>query len=157
MIWLGVTDSPLWACDESAPNAQPHLTHANESGVQILELGPCRLRRQPRARLPSKDVGRRECQQPLLPTEVLLRVLSDHSGNGIPDDAFGFAVPPMLASVYYEHPAHLGKMEDNGVRLILAIRHQKPLCQSARVLSLLTVFWSLSTARLSGTRRCQVH
>lgn len=42
------------------------------------------------------------CRQTLLPTDILLRVLSDHNRSGIQDDAFGFAVPPALASVYYE-------------------------------------------------------
>jgi hypothetical protein len=30
-------------------------------------------------------------------------VLPDRKRNGFPDDAFGFAVPPVLANVYYEH------------------------------------------------------
>ena len=35
--------------------------------VSRRELGPCRLRRQPRARLPSNDVGRRESPAQILP------------------------------------------------------------------------------------------
>ena len=68
----------------------------------------------------STDDRSAACQQPLLPTEVLLRVLSDHSRTGIPDDAFGFAVPPMLASVYYEHAARLARIEGHEVTPILA-------------------------------------
>jgi hypothetical protein len=51
------------------------------------------------------------CQQPLKPTEIVLRVLSDHRRNGVQDDAFGFAVLPVLASVYYEHAVGLARSE----------------------------------------------
>lgn len=51
------------------------------------------------------------CQQPLKPTEIVLRVLSDHRRNGIQEDAFGFAVLPALASVYYEHAVYLARSQ----------------------------------------------
>jgi len=60
------------------------------------------------------------CQQPLSPTEVLLRVLPDRHRNGIADDAFGFAVPPLLANVYYEHVTRLARIEGYEVTSILA-------------------------------------
>jgi hypothetical protein len=43
------------------------------------------------------------CQQPLERTDIVLRVLSDQCRNGVQDSAFGIAVLPVLASVYYEH------------------------------------------------------
>ena len=49
------------------------------------------------------------CQQPLQPADIVLRVLLDHARNGVQDSAFGFAVLPVLASVYYEHAVHLAR------------------------------------------------
>jgi hypothetical protein len=49
------------------------------------------------------------CQQPLEPTDIVLRVLSDHARNGVQDCAFGFAVLPVLASAYYEHAVSLAR------------------------------------------------
>lgn len=51
------------------------------------------------------------CRLTLLPTDILLRVLSDHNRSGIQDDAFGFAVPPALASVYYEQAVRLARFD----------------------------------------------
>jgi len=62
------------------------------------------------------------CNQSLKPTEIVLRVLSDHRQSGVQDDAFGFAVFPALASVYYEHAVGLARSEgaDFEVSTILA-------------------------------------
>ncbi len=49
------------------------------------------------------------CQQPLEPTDIVLRVLPDHARNGVQDSAFGIAVLPVLASVYYEHAVSLAR------------------------------------------------
>jgi hypothetical protein len=49
------------------------------------------------------------CQQPLEPTDIVLRVLPDHARNGVQDSAFGLAVLPVLASVYYEHAVLLAR------------------------------------------------
>jgi hypothetical protein len=68
----------------------------------------------------SSDNPSDPCRQPLAPNEVLLRVLSDRKRNGIPDDAFGFAVPPILASVYYEHVRFLAARTGSSVASILA-------------------------------------
>lgn len=51
------------------------------------------------------------CQQPLEPTDIVLRVLPDHARNGVQDSAFGIAVLPVLASVYYEHAVSLARMD----------------------------------------------
>jgi hypothetical protein len=49
------------------------------------------------------------CQQELQPTDIVLRVLPDHARNGVQDGAFGFAVLPVLASVYFEHAVSLAR------------------------------------------------
>jgi len=49
------------------------------------------------------------CQQELRPTDIVLRVLPDHARNGVQDSAFGIAVLPVLASVYYEHAVSLAR------------------------------------------------
>jgi len=51
------------------------------------------------------------CQQELQPTDIVLRVLPDHARNGVQDGAFGFAVLPVLASVYYEHAVSLARSD----------------------------------------------
>lgn len=51
------------------------------------------------------------CQRPLKPSEIVLRVLSDYRRTGVQEDAFGFAVLPVLASVYYEHAVGLARSE----------------------------------------------
>lgn len=43
----------------------------------------------------------------------MVRLLSDHSRNGFQDNAFGFAVPPVYASVYYEHARDLARIDDS--------------------------------------------
>jgi len=60
------------------------------------------------------------CRQPYSPTEVSLRVLSDRTGNEIPESAFGFAVPPILATVYYEPAVRHARSEGYEVTPILA-------------------------------------
>ena len=42
------------------------------------------------------------CQQPLDPSHVIVRLLSDRTRKGLQDSVFGFAILPALASVYYE-------------------------------------------------------
>lgn len=49
------------------------------------------------------------CQRELEPTDIVLRVLPDHARNGVQDSAFGLAVLPVLASVYYEHAVSLAR------------------------------------------------
>lgn len=60
------------------------------------------------------------CRQPLAPAEILLRVLPETSRHGIENDAFGFAVPPVLASIYYQHAVYLAASTGYGIRVILA-------------------------------------
>ena len=52
------------------------------------------------------------CREPLLPTDILLRVLTDKNRKGVQGEAFGFAVVPVLASVYYEHAVSLARYGD---------------------------------------------
>ena len=52
------------------------------------------------------------CLQPIEGNEIELRVLTDQTRNGYQDNAFGFAVAPFLASVYYEHAERLARIDD---------------------------------------------
>ena len=52
------------------------------------------------------------CRQPLEATDIALRVLSESSQNKFQDTAFGFAVVPVLASVYYDYVAHLARSDN---------------------------------------------
>ena len=52
------------------------------------------------------------CGEPLEATDIALRVLSESSQNKFRDTAFGFAVVPVLASVYYDYVAHLARSDN---------------------------------------------
>jgi hypothetical protein len=52
------------------------------------------------------------CREPLEATDIALRVLSESSQNKFQDTAFGFAVVPVLASVYYDYVAHLARSDN---------------------------------------------
>ena len=60
----------------------------------------------------AKVAPQEPCLQPLEDNEIMVRVLSDHTRNGYQDNAFGFAVAPLLASVYYEHAQRLARIDD---------------------------------------------
>jgi hypothetical protein len=60
----------------------------------------------------AKDVPQDPCQEPLEANEIMVRVLSDKTRHGYQDNAFGFAVAPLLASVYYEHAERLARIDD---------------------------------------------
>lgn len=49
------------------------------------------------------------CQEPLEPTDIVLRVISNSIQNKAQDAVFGFAVLPILASVYFDYPARLAR------------------------------------------------
>jgi hypothetical protein len=52
------------------------------------------------------------CREPLKASDIALRVLSESTQNKFQDTAFGFAVVPVLASVYYDYVAHLARSDD---------------------------------------------
>lgn len=52
------------------------------------------------------------CGEPLEAADIALRVLSESSQNKFQDTAFGFAVVPVLASVYYDYVAHLARSDN---------------------------------------------
>jgi hypothetical protein len=52
------------------------------------------------------------CGEPLEATDIALRVLSESAQNKFQDTAFGFAVVPVLASVYYDYVAHLARSDN---------------------------------------------
>jgi hypothetical protein len=54
------------------------------------------------------------CQDPLETSDVVLRVVSESTKNKFQDTVFGFAVQPVLATVYYEYPVRLAKRDDAG-------------------------------------------
>ena len=101
--------------------ATPATVAAAESGAgQILRdaglnvvWSDCRV-------IESLDDPTEFCRQPLSPAEILLRLLPENSRHGIADDAFGFAVPPVLASIYYQHAVLLAASTGYGLPGILA-------------------------------------
>jgi hypothetical protein len=48
-------------------------------------------------------VEQNPCLEPLEPTDIVLRVLSEPTKNRFQDTVFGIAVVPILASVYYDY------------------------------------------------------
>jgi hypothetical protein len=52
------------------------------------------------------------CQEALETSDIVLRVISESTQNKFQDTVFGFAVHPVLASVYYDYPERLA-MRDN--------------------------------------------
>jgi hypothetical protein len=52
------------------------------------------------------------CLEPLEATDIVLRVLSDSARSGIEDTVFGFAVVPIVASVYFEYASRLARYND---------------------------------------------
>ena len=54
----------------------------------------------------------RSCQEPVKATDVRLRILSSPVLNKVQDVVFGFAVHPVLASVYYEYVVRLAKTDE---------------------------------------------
>jgi hypothetical protein len=60
----------------------------------------------------STAVRQDPCQEPLEATDIVLRVLSEPIQNRFQDTEFGFAVVPVLASVYYDYAVHLARSDD---------------------------------------------
>ena len=52
------------------------------------------------------------CQEPLEPADLVLRILPNATHNKFQDTVFGFAVHPVLASVYYDYPARLARSDN---------------------------------------------
>jgi hypothetical protein len=52
------------------------------------------------------------CREPLEATDIVLRLLSESKPNKFQDIVFGFAVVPVLASVYYDYVAHLARSDN---------------------------------------------
>jgi len=52
------------------------------------------------------------CRKPLEATDIVLRVLSQSIQNKFQDTLFGFAVVPVLASVYYDYAMHLARSDN---------------------------------------------
>jgi hypothetical protein len=52
------------------------------------------------------------CREPLEATDIVLRLLSESTQNKFQDTVFGFAVVPILASVYYDYAVHLARSDN---------------------------------------------
>jgi hypothetical protein len=60
---------------------------------------------------PSADIPQSPCPEPIGAAEVRLRILFVPVRNGFHDTAYGFAIVPALASVYYESVLDLAKYD----------------------------------------------
>jgi hypothetical protein len=61
---------------------------------------------------PSTAVPQDPCQERLEATDISLRVLAEPAQNRFQDTVFGFAVHPVLASVYYDYVLHRARSGD---------------------------------------------
>jgi hypothetical protein len=61
------------------------------------------------------------CRKLLSQTDILVRVLSDQTRNGITGDAYGFTVPPALASAYYDQAVRLATIDGAGYEVPLIL------------------------------------
>jgi len=52
------------------------------------------------------------CLEPLEATDIVLRVLSEPTQNRFQDTVFGFAVVPILVSVYYDYALNTAKRDN---------------------------------------------
>lgn len=57
-------------------------------------------------------VQQNPCLDPLEATDIVLRVLSEQTQNRFQDTVFGFAVVPILASVYYDYALRTAKRDN---------------------------------------------
>jgi hypothetical protein len=57
-------------------------------------------------------VQQNPCLEPLEATDIVLRVLSERTQNKSQDTVFGFAVIPIVASVYLEYALRLARYDD---------------------------------------------
>jgi len=57
-------------------------------------------------------VQKNPCLDPLEATDIVLRVLSEQTQNRFQDTVFGFAVVPILASVYYDYASRTAKRDN---------------------------------------------
>jgi hypothetical protein len=57
----------------------------------------------------SSALSQDPCQVPLEASDIVLRVVSESTKNKFQDTVFGFAVQPVLATLYYEYPLRLAQ------------------------------------------------
>ncbi len=57
-------------------------------------------------------VQQNPCLEPLEPSDIVLRVLSEPTQNKFQDTVFGFAVVPIFASVYYDYALRSAKRDN---------------------------------------------
>jgi hypothetical protein len=61
------------------------------------------------------------CRDPLETTDLVLRIVSKSTKNKFQDTVFGFAVRPVLATVYYDYPVRLARSDDAEFELPLIL------------------------------------
>lgn len=59
----------------------------------------------------SPSVSQNPCQGPLEATDIVLRIIPEPAKNTFQDSVFGFAVVPLIASVYYDYAVRSAKMD----------------------------------------------
>ena len=59
----------------------------------------------------SSSVPQNPCQRPLEPADIVLRIIPEPAKNTFQDSVFGFAVVPLLASVYYDYAVRRAKID----------------------------------------------
>ena len=57
------------------------------------------------------SVPQNSCQGPLEPSDIVLRIIPEATKNMFQDSVFGFAVVPLVASVYYDYAVRSAKMD----------------------------------------------
>jgi len=59
----------------------------------------------------SPSVSGNPCQGPLEPTDIVLRIIPGPAKNTFQDPVFGFAVVPLVASVFYDYAVRRAKID----------------------------------------------
>ena len=59
----------------------------------------------------SPSVPHNPCQGPLEPADIVLRIIPEPAKNTFQDSVFGFAVVPLVASVYYDYAVRSAKID----------------------------------------------
>jgi hypothetical protein len=60
----------------------------------------------------TSEVAQDPCREPLQPMEIVLRLIPEPQNNKYEDSVFGFAVVPMLASVYVNYAVERAKRDN---------------------------------------------
>jgi hypothetical protein len=94
------------------------------------------------------------CHKAREPIDVVLRILPSPIRRWFRDTSFGFAIPPVIASVYYEYVVRLAKSED-AVPVVLgcAIAHEV----GHLLLGRMAILWRELCRESGDPNRCAWH